>query len=96
MALARALVNDPAVLLADELTGNLDSHASEDVVALLKEFHAGGQAIVLVTHDPRVASAAQRVVSMRDGRLVDEARLDRGSRARHQEVAGLVQLGSGK
>jgi putative ABC transport system ATP-binding protein len=96
VALARALVNDPAVLLADEPTGNLDSRASEDVVALLKEFHAGGQAIVLVTHDPKVASASQRVVSMRDGRLVDEARLDRGSSAGRQEVAGLVQLGSGK
>jgi len=95
VALARALVNDPALLLADESTGNLDSRASDEVVALLKQFHAGGQAIVLVTHDPKVASAAQRVLSMRDGRLVDEARLDRGQRARPQEVAGLVQLGSG-
>jgi putative ABC transport system ATP-binding protein len=72
VAIARALVNRPSVLLADEPTGNLDTAAAREVVAVLRERHADGQTIVLVTHDMRVASAAQRVVAMRDGRIVGE------------------------
>jgi putative ABC transport system ATP-binding protein len=82
VALARALVNRPTLLLADEPTGNLDSAASRAVLALLRERHAAGQGIVLVTHDARVASVADRVITMRDGRIVDETTLagrDRGS-----------------
>ena len=74
VAIARALVNRPGVLLADEPTGNLDTAAAREVVAVLRERHADGQTIVLVTHDMRVASAAQRVVAMRDGRIVGETR----------------------
>ena len=69
MALARARATDPAVLLADEPTGNLDSAATDEVLGLLAEHHAGGQTIVLVTHDPRVGQAADRLVTMRDGRI---------------------------
>ena len=74
-AIARALVNRPAVLLADEPTGNLDSRSGAEVLALLRRFHAEGQTTVLVTHDAKVASFAGRVVFMRDGQLVDETRL---------------------
>ncbi|MCK4471446.1 MAG: ABC transporter ATP-binding protein [Anaerolineae bacterium] len=74
-AIARALVNRPAVLLADEPTGNLDSRSGAEVLALLRRFHADGQTTVLVTHDAKVASFAGRVIFMRDGQLVDEARL---------------------
>ena len=74
-AIARALVNCPAVLLADEPTGNLDSRSGAEVLALLRRFHADGQTTVLVTHDAKVASFAGRVVFMRDGQLVDETRL---------------------
>lgn len=74
VALARALANDPAVLLADEPTGNLDSAATGEVLALLAEHHGGGQTIVLVTHDPRVGEAADRLVTMRDGLIRDDAR----------------------
>ena len=74
-AIARALVNRPAVLLADEPTGNLDSRSGAEVLALLRRFHADGQTTVLVTHDAKVASFAGRVVFMRDGQLVDETRL---------------------
>jgi len=74
-AIARALVNRPAVLLADEPTGNLDSRSGAEVLALLRRFHAEGQTTVLVTHDAKVASFAGRVIFMRDGQLVDEARL---------------------
>ena len=68
-AIARALLNQPALLLADEPTGNLDSSSAADVMALLRELHARGQTLVLVTHDPAVAASAQRTVHLRDGRV---------------------------
>jgi putative ABC transport system ATP-binding protein len=69
-AIARALVTDPALLLADEPTGNLDSANGAALLGLLDEVHARGQTIVLVTHDATIASHAQRIVQMRDGRIV--------------------------
>jgi putative ABC transport system ATP-binding protein len=73
VALARAMANRPALLLADEPTGNLDSGASAAVLGLLARAHADGQAILLVTHDLRMASAADRVISLFDGMIVDDA-----------------------
>ena len=70
LAIARALANEPTLLLADEPTGALDSEGGEEVIELLRRLHAGGQTIVLVTHDAGVAAAAERVVRMRDGRIV--------------------------
>ncbi len=78
VALARALVNRPAVLLADEPTGNLDSTSTLEVVSLLKEFHEEGQTTVVVTHDPRVASSADRVVRLRDGVVASQTQLGDG------------------
>jgi len=73
LAIARALANEPTLLLADEPTGALDSEGGLEVIELLSRLHAGGQTIVLVTHDAGVASAADRIVRMRDGRVaVDE------------------------
>ncbi len=69
LAIARALANDPTLLLADEPTGALDSEGGEEVIELLRRLHDGGQTIILVTHDPSVAAAAGRVVRMRDGRI---------------------------
>ncbi len=74
VAIARALINAPTVLLADEPTGNLDSRSGNEVLTLLRQFNAQGQTIVLVTHDPKVASFAERVIFMRDGRFVSEMR----------------------
>ncbi len=72
VAIARALVNHPSVLLADEPTGNLDSASTREVLELLQRSHAAGQTIVMVMHDPNVAAVAQRVVTMRDGQIVDD------------------------
>jgi putative ABC transport system ATP-binding protein len=69
LAIARALANEPTLLLADEPTGALDSEGGQEVIELLSRLHAGGQTIVLVTHDAGVASAASRIVRMRDGRI---------------------------
>ena len=73
VAIARALVTRPAVLLADEPTGNLDSEASDRVMNLVSRLHAEtGQAIVLISHNEQVAARADRLVRMRDGRLITE------------------------
>jgi putative ABC transport system ATP-binding protein len=80
VAIARALVNRPSLLLADEPTGNLDSSAAREVMAVLRERHREGQTIVLVTHDLRIASSADRVISMRDGRIASETVIDEGER----------------
>jgi putative ABC transport system ATP-binding protein len=69
LALARALANEPTLLLADEPTGALDSAGGEEIIELLRRLHAGGQTIVMVTHDASVAAAAGRLVRMRDGRI---------------------------
>ena len=72
VAVARALGGNPAVLLADEPTGNLDSRNGEAVMTLLNELHAAGSTIVMVTHDSRFARQATRTVHLFDGRIVDE------------------------
>ena len=69
VGIARALVTEPALLLADEPTGNLDSHAGAEVIELFHQLHASGRTIVLITHDPDVAAAADRQVHIRDGRI---------------------------
>ena len=73
MAVARALVTDPDLILADEPTGNLDSVSARDVMTLIDELHASGRTIVLITHDAEVADAADRSVRILDGQLVDPA-----------------------
>jgi putative ABC transport system ATP-binding protein len=70
-AIARALVTEPSLLLADEPTGNLDSANGEALLAVIAELHARGQTVVLVTHDASIASRAERTVRMRDGRIVN-------------------------
>jgi putative ABC transport system ATP-binding protein len=69
VAVARAIVTNPALILADEPTGNLDSASGRDVLALLRELHATGRTIVLITHDQEVAAAAERQVHIRDGMI---------------------------
>jgi putative ABC transport system ATP-binding protein len=72
VAIARALVNEPSLVLADEPTGNLDTRSGEEIMGLLHELHDQGATIVMVTHSPTDAANAERVVSLRDGRVVAE------------------------
>lgn len=88
-AIARALTNNPMVVFADEPTGNLDSAAAVDVLRLFDTLHTAGQALVIVTHDARIAATADRLIAMRDGRFVDETRLTGGSTGRLADLAGL-------
>ncbi|EPD57881.1 hypothetical protein HMPREF1211_06219 [Streptomyces sp. HGB0020] len=91
VALARALVNHPPLLLADEPAGSLDSKGTREVMRLLSRFHRRGQTIVLVTHDARLASAADRVISFFDGRIADDAELD-GRPTRGTGISGVLEL----
>jgi putative ABC transport system ATP-binding protein len=70
VAIARSLVNDPAIVLADEPTGNLDSRTSEDVMSVFQTLNDEGKTIVLITHEPDIAEFARRVVTFRDGKIV--------------------------
>jgi putative ABC transport system ATP-binding protein len=77
VAIARALSTEPALVLADEPTGNLDSKSAADIGELLRQVsQTWGRSVLMVTHDPRIASYAQRLVLMRDGRIVDDVTLD--------------------
>jgi ABC-type lipoprotein export system ATPase subunit len=89
VAIARALSNEPLLVLADEPTGNLDSAATLDVLQLFDSLHESGQTLVVVTHDARIAATADRMISMRDGALVDETRLTGGTTGHLGALAGL-------
>jgi putative ABC transport system ATP-binding protein len=88
-AIARALSNEPLVVLADEPTGNLDSGATLDVLRLLDSLRAAGQTLLIVTHDERIAATADRLITMRDGAFVEETRLTRGTTGSFGDLVGL-------
>lgn len=79
VAIARALIHHPPLLLADEPTGNLDSATGQEVMAELTRLYADGQTIILVTHDAQVASIAERIITLRDGQVVQDATPSRHS-----------------
>jgi putative ABC transport system ATP-binding protein len=75
VAIARALVTDPLLVLADEPTGNLDTKASDEIIALLKQIaKEWGRTVIMVTHDPRLATQAERLLTMRDGKIMEDKR----------------------
>jgi ABC-type lipoprotein export system ATPase subunit len=89
IAIARALANEPLIVLADEPTGNLDSEATLDVLRVFDSLHHAGQTLVIVTHDSRIAATADRMISMRDGAFVDETRLTGGTSGRLDDLVNL-------
>lgn len=74
VAIARALVNRPKILFADEPTGNLDSKSGQEILALFEDLHRQGVTLIMVTHDPVIASRAKRVISMMDGKIKEDRR----------------------
>jgi putative ABC transport system ATP-binding protein len=88
VAIARALVAEPALILADEPTGNLDTRASDDIAGLLRQVSdEWGRAVVVVTHDPRIAAYSDRIVFLKDGTIVDETRLEAQEAGNSERVA---------
>ncbi len=85
VAVARAIVTNPALILADEPTGNLDSRSTEDVLRIFSRLNREGRTIVLITHEPDVADQAKRVVTLSDGKIVDDSRT-RGAGADPERV----------
>jgi putative ABC transport system ATP-binding protein len=77
VAIARALVNNPSILLADEPTGNLDSTTSEEIMRVFEDLASGGQTVIMVTHEPDIASHARRVIVLRDGMIESDDRREK-------------------
>jgi putative ABC transport system ATP-binding protein len=75
VAIARALVNDPSIILADEPTGNLDSAASTEIMAIFEGLHREDRTLILVTHEADVAQRAKRLIKMKDGRVIEDIRI---------------------
>ncbi len=72
MAIARALINSPALILADEPTGNLDSHSGAEIMEILQKLHSEGRTIVMITHDARNAENAQHTMHLKDGKFLED------------------------
>ena len=86
VAIARALITDPVLVLADEPTGNLDTKSSDEIAGLLKQVaKEWGRAVLMVTHDPHIAAYADRIVFLKDGKIVNDTKLD-SQGARNSEV----------
>ncbi len=95
VGIARALVGRPSLLLADEPTGNLDSNSTEEIITLLQELNReDGMTVAMVTHEPEVAAATRRVVTLRDGRVLSDEQVEQrhfSGFAQHGEATGVVQ-----
>jgi putative ABC transport system ATP-binding protein len=93
VAIARALVNRPALILADEPTGNLDSKAGEEILGIFQDLVAGGATIVMVTHNLRIAEQAPRVIQLEDGRITSDVQRPPPRRQEPTPAPGSVAAG---
>lgn len=93
VAIARSLVNDPVFLLADEPTGNLDSHTTEEILALLERLNDAGKTIIMVTHEPDVAERAKRIVRLRDGVVQFDRKTARAGGSAADEIEAIPGIG---
>ncbi len=92
VAIARALITEPMIVLADEPTGNLDSHASDEIAGLLHQVAKDwGRSVFMVTHDPRIAAYADRIIFLKDGKVVSETRLEGKKDGNAQVVASALK-----
>jgi len=91
VAIARSLVNEPNMILADEPTGNLDSKSEEEIISLLEELNRKGKTVIMVTHEHSLASRADRVISMRDGRIVSDEQTGRKGADRKAAAGGALE-----
>ena len=89
VAIARALLNDPSMILADEPTGNLDSHSSAEILAIFQRLNELGKTVVMVTHEPDVAAHCRRIVRMRDGVVAHDEPVLEPRRALDEIVTGI-------
>jgi putative ABC transport system ATP-binding protein len=94
VAIARSLVNDPHVILADEPTGNLDSHTSDEIMQMLRALNNAGKTIIMVTHENDIAAWARRAVRMRDGHIESDLRQDTAPPAVSPSISAAVAPGS--
>ncbi|MCL5292398.1 MAG: ABC transporter ATP-binding protein [Actinobacteria bacterium] len=93
VAMARALTNDPALILADEPTGNLDSRAADEIAGLLRRISSEwGRTVLMVTHDPRIAANADRIVFLKDGTIVNETYLESHGKGEEKQVRERMEL----
>ena len=76
IAIARALINDPSIMLADEPTGNLDSKTSVDILRIFQDINKKGATIIIVTHEPDIVRYAKRVIKLKDGRIIGDEKIE--------------------
>ena len=85
VAIARAIAQAPPIILADEPTGNLDSNSTTEIMQILRELHSEGRTVILITHDNEIAEQADRVIKIRDGKIVSDTRQNQGVKRKDME-----------